>query len=220
MRLKNGRTLRTVSLNSIFTGSYKKSEVDFSGEIKLNAWNSFTALFVGHLLFIVYVYFSSVTFLRLSTNQETQIVSSCFWKLLNRYLKNWAGVANWCFEKCLEYESMSLEYDLIKEKLDFIEEMKTTWGNKELLKPCSNISFVRENQFNPFEFVPLATLRFEVLWHQKRMTLQNLLQNKQRNVRSSSVISSIVPYRDLTTRFWRSYSVGMYTLFVFAAFDT
>ena len=48
--------------------------------------------------------------------------------------------------------------------------------------PCSFILLFRENTFNPFDSVPLATLRFETTWYQKSMILQNLLQNKQRNV--------------------------------------
>ena len=35
-----------------------------------------------------------------------------------------------------------------------------TWGNKRCPKPSSTIAFICENKFNPFDSVPLATLRF------------------------------------------------------------
>ena len=40
------------------------------------------------------------------------------------------------------------------------------------------IPLIREDRFDPFESAPLATLRFEISFHQKRMTLQNFLQIK------------------------------------------
>ena len=48
-------------------------------------------------------------------------------------------------------------------------------------KFCSTILLIRENRFNPLTSCHLATLRFEILWHQKRMTWQNFLQNTERN---------------------------------------
>ena len=44
-------------------------------------------------------------------------------------------------------------------------------------KPWSTGSFICKNRFIPFDSVSLATLRFELLWRQKRLTLQNVLQN-------------------------------------------
>ena len=41
-------------------------------------------------------------------------------------------------------------------------------------KPGSTIPLIRKTILNSFDSIPLATLRFEILWHQKRMTLQNL----------------------------------------------
>ena len=41
---------------------------------------------------------------------------------------------------------------------------------------CCTIPLIRENRFTPFNFVTLATLRFEISWHHKRMTLENLLR--------------------------------------------
>ena len=44
---------------------------------------------------------------------------------------------------------------------------------KRFFKPCSTIPFVHKNKFNPFDSVPLATLRFEISLHHKRMTYKN-----------------------------------------------
>ena len=49
-------------------------------------------------------------------------------------------------------------------------------------QPCSTIPIIRENGFNLFDSKTLATLYFKILWHNKRMTLQNFLQTKQRDV--------------------------------------
>ena len=71
-------------------------------------------------------------------------------------------------------------------EIDFIEEMRTIYLDttvKWCPKLCSTIPLSRENRFNPFDSVPLVTLRFELSLHQKRMTSQNFLQNKQRDVR-------------------------------------
>ena len=65
-----------------------------------------------------------------------------------------------------------------------------------VLKKCPqtlfNYFFIRENRFNLFDFVPLANLRlhFKILW--KRMTLQNFLQNKQRDVWLSIIAQFIL----------------------------
>ena len=57
---------------------------------------------------------------------------------------------------------------------------------KRLPKACSTILLIRENRFNPFESVPLTTLRLETTPHQKRMNLQNYLPHKQHNVAYSA----------------------------------
>ena len=54
---------------------------------------------------------------------------------------------------------------------------------KRCPKPCCTIPFIRKNRFIPFDSVRLATLRFELLWHRKRMTLQNFFQNALRDIR-------------------------------------
>ena len=46
--------------------------------------------------------------------------------------------------------------------MGFIEELKTTGGNEGVSKTLFHYSFIRENRFNPFNSVPLATLHFEV----------------------------------------------------------
>ena len=53
---------------------------------------------------------------------------------------------------------------------------------KRCPKPCSTIPCIRENSFSPFDSEPLATLRFVISWHQKRMNLQNILQNIEHRV--------------------------------------
>ena len=49
-------------------------------------------------------------------------------------------------------------------------------------RPCFTISLIHKKTFNPFDSVPLATLRFELSRDQKRMTLQNFLQNIEHRV--------------------------------------
>ena len=63
-------------------------------------------------------------------------------------------------------------------------EMTTTVHEviQRCLKPCFTIPLIHETRFSAFDFVSLATLRFELSRHQKRMTLQNFEQNKQRDV--------------------------------------
>ena len=61
---------------------------------------------------------------------------------------------------------------------------------KKSLKPCSIISLIHENRFNPFFFVLLATPLFEILWHHKKMTLQNLLLSKHRVAFSANFATS------------------------------
>ena len=53
--------------------------------------------------------------------------------------------------------------------------------NYKTLVPLFSLSLKAHLIF--FHCVPLATLRFEILRHQKRMTLQIFLRNKQRDVR-------------------------------------
>ena len=53
-----------------------------------------------------------------------------------------------------------------KEKRELLEVIK------KYSKPCSTIFLICENRFNPYNSVPLATLRFRISWHQKRMALQ------------------------------------------------
>ena len=59
----------------------------------------------------------------------------------------------------------------------FMEEMRTTWGNKKYPKLCFTIPLFYVNRFNPFDSVPVATLRFELSWYQKKMTMQNFSLN-------------------------------------------
>ena len=47
---------------------------------------------------------------------------------------------------------------------------------KKYTKFCSTISLFRENRFKSFDSVPLGTLYFKILRHQKRMTSQNFEQ--------------------------------------------
>ena len=49
-------------------------------------------------------------------------------------------------------------------EISFIEKIKTLLGNKECSKLCFVISVIRENRFFPFDSVPLATLRFALLF--------------------------------------------------------
>ena len=49
-------------------------------------------------------------------------------------------------------------------EINFIEKIKTSLGNKECSKLCFVISVIRENRFFPFDSVPLATLRFKILF--------------------------------------------------------
>ena len=57
-----------------------------------------------------------------------------------------------------------------------LNERKLFEVRKRCLKVCSTIPLIRENRFNPFDFVALAISRFELSSHQNRMTLQNFLQ--------------------------------------------
>ena len=57
-----------------------------------------------------------------------------------------------------------------------LNERKLFEVRKRCLKVCSTIPLIRENRFNPFDFVALAISRFELSSHQNRMTLQNFLR--------------------------------------------
>ena len=62
---------------------------------------------------------------------------------------------------------------LLKElllEIGYIEQRRTTRRKKRSPKPCLTIPFVHKNKFNLFDSVPLATLRFEISLHHKRMT--------------------------------------------------
>ena len=62
---------------------------------------------------------------------------------------------------------------LLKElllEIGYIEQRRTTRQKKRSPKPCSTIPFAHKNKFNLFDSVPLATLRFEISLHHKRMT--------------------------------------------------
>ena len=51
----------------------------------------------------------------------------------------------------------------IQLEVGFIKK-KTTWGNKEVPQTLYHCSLrICENRFNPFDYVPLATLRFKML---------------------------------------------------------
>ena len=70
-----------------------------------------------------------------------------------------------------------LLFQVILFEIGFIEEMQITWGNK---KDASNLFpqfllFVKI-RFNPYDSVPLAILHFVILWHYKRLILQNFMQ--------------------------------------------
>ena len=61
-------------------------------------------------------------------------------------------------------------------EIDFIEVILLI---KRCPKPCSTIPLIRKNKLNPFDYVPLATHRFEILRHQKRIILQNYSTNRR-----------------------------------------
>ena len=60
----------------------------------------------------------------------------------------------------------------IRLKIGFVEEMRNT-DLTEIIKrfanPCTAILFIRRHKFNLFDNVSLATPRFEISWHQKRI---------------------------------------------------
>ena len=47
-------------------------------------------------------------------------------------------------------------------EIGFLEEMRTTFGNKVVSKPSSIIRLLYKNRFSLFECAPLATLRFKI----------------------------------------------------------
>ena len=51
----------------------------------------------------------------------------------------------------------------IQLEIGFIEERRTTSGNKEVPKPFSTIPIIRENTFYPFDSLLLATLHLAIL---------------------------------------------------------
>ena len=83
----------------------------------------------------------------------------------------------------LESEEKLKSYILLQ--IGFIKEMRTTW-RKEVPQTFLHYSPYLRNRFNLFDSVPLATLRFDILWHQKRMTLQNFVQNIEHRVAFSA----------------------------------
>ena len=58
----------------------------------------------------------------------------------------------------------------------FIERMDTIWGEKGVPQTLFRYSLNPQNGFYSSDCVVLATLSFEFLWHQNRMTLQKFLQ--------------------------------------------
>ena len=58
-----------------------------------------------------------------------------------------------------------------------LKKWEQAWVTNMSLKPCSTIFLFRNNRFNPIDS------RFEISWHQKKMTLQNFWQNRERFVR-------------------------------------
>ena len=54
-------------------------------------------------------------------------------------------------------------------EIDFTEEMRILLEVKKMCpNSCSTILFIFKNIFNQFDSVPLATLRLEILIHQKK----------------------------------------------------
>ena len=107
--------------------------------------------------------------------------------LTNRWVVLWDMTASRKFTWSERRLKKHLEIQL---EIGYVEEMRATWGNKEVHKRCSNIPLIRENKtFNPFASVPLPILRFKISKHQKTTTLQNFLKNKQRDVQLSNCIN-------------------------------
>ena len=74
-------------------------------------------------------------------------------------------------------------------EISFIEEIKTTWGNKEVSQTFfHNFSYSRK--FNLVRLaLPYATLQFAILWHHKRHNFQKLSQTKKRDYQLVAVSS-------------------------------
>ena len=54
---------------------------------------------------------------------------------------------------------------------------------KKSFKSCFTILFIRQIRSKPLDSAPTAALGFQLSLHQKRMTLQNFVQNKECDVR-------------------------------------
>ena len=74
---------------------------------------------------------------------------------------------------------------LLKEILLEIGFMEETKGSTEVNQNLFHyFPYSRKyRRFNPFDSIPQAALRFKISSHQKRMTLQNFLQNDNRTSR-------------------------------------
>ena len=56
-------------------------------------------------------------------------------------------------------------------EIGFIEEMRTTCGNKEMPQTFFHNFHNAKIRFIPFDYIPLATLLFAILWHHTRRTV-------------------------------------------------
>ena len=67
-------------------------------------------------------------------------------------------------ENLRKFSVRKLRFNEISLEIGFIEEISTTVLEviKWCPKPYSTIPFLRENRFNPFDYAPLANLRFEI----------------------------------------------------------
>ena len=55
-------------------------------------------------------------------------------------------------------------------EIGYIEQIKTTRGNRGARNLVRLLLLSTKNKFNPFDSVPLATLRFEISLHHRRTT--------------------------------------------------
>ena len=83
---------------------------------------------------------------------------------------------------------------LLKIRFRLLKKWELLGVIKKRRKPCSTIPLMRENKFDLFDSIRLETLRFELSWHQKRMSFTS-------NKRSKAVVNIIFTKTNISTNY-------------------
>ena len=142
------------------------------------------------------------------------------------FYRSWRGTRESAAKKCVQRGNVSRYFAKYVAFLRYLKRhcsksfLFKKWELLHIIKRCpkpySTIPLSAKIGLISFDSVSLATLRFEIMWHQKRMTLQNFGQNIEHHVAYSarnfatSSFSDVMKFRNAGLPMVRSQTEYVY----------